>query len=105
MKRRRRFTILFLTLGALFVCAAAYRVAAQARQTLSAAFQRQVLVPPGEAPFNLRFFTTAVKTDSRGRIITGLTSDPVKKIVGAEPAGLRAGIARFTKIMFGANYF
>ena len=71
---------------------------------LSAPFERQVLVPPGEAPFELRMFTTAVKTDSRGRIITGPTSDPVKTIVGAEPAGERGGLDRFTKIMYGASY-
>ena len=32
-------------------------------QTFSAPFQRQVLETPPEAPFELRFFTTAVKTD------------------------------------------
>ena len=38
------------------------------------AFVRKVLAPAlPEAPFPLRFFTTAVKTDSRGRIITGPT--------------------------------
>jgi DNA-binding beta-propeller fold protein YncE len=75
------------------------------RATLSAPFERKVLVPTGEAPFNLRFFPSAVKVDSQGRIITGLNSDPVKKIVGAEAAGERGGMQRFTKIMFGANYF
>lgn len=74
-------------------------------QTLSAFFERKVLTPPGEAPFNLRFFSTAVKTDSQDRIITGQTSDPVKKIVGAEAAGERGGLLRYTKIMFGADYF
>jgi DNA-binding beta-propeller fold protein YncE len=73
-------------------------------QTFSEAFQRKILETPPEAPFELRFFETAVKTDSRGRIITGLTSDPVKTIVGAEPAGRRAGLDRFTKIMYGAGY-
>ena len=34
-----------------------------ARLTLSASFERRILKPPPEAPFNLRFFTTAVKTD------------------------------------------
>jgi DNA-binding beta-propeller fold protein YncE/mono/diheme cytochrome c family protein len=73
--------------------------------TLSAPFERQVLAPSGpEAPFHLRFFPTAVKTDSRGRILTGPTSDPVKNLVGAEPAGERAGLQRFTKILFGAGY-
>ena len=57
---------------------------------LSAPFQLKVLETPPEAPFELRFFTTAVKTDSRGRIITGPTSDPVKNIVGAESAGRAA---------------
>ena len=83
-----------------------YRLAAQqTRQTLSAPFERLVLNTSAEAPFELRFFTTAVKTDSRGRIITGLQDDPVKTLVGAEPAGERAGLERFTKIMFGADYF
>ena len=73
--------------------------------TLSAAFNRLVLTPPGEAPFNLRFFSTAVKTDSKGEIITGPNSDPVKNLVGAEPAGEMGGLQRYTKIMFGADYF
>jgi DNA-binding beta-propeller fold protein YncE len=73
-------------------------------QKTSAVFQHKILVPPDEAPFNLRMFTTAVKTDSRGRIITGPTSDPVKNIVGAEPAGERGGLERYTKIMYGASY-
>lgn len=76
-----------------------------ARQTLSAPFERRILQPPGEAPFNLRFFPGAVKTDSRGSIITGPTSDPVKRLVGAEPAGERGGMQRYTKIMFGVDYF
>jgi DNA-binding beta-propeller fold protein YncE len=77
----------------------------QPQRTLSTSFERRVLVPPGEAPFGLRLFITAAKTDSRGRIITGLSDDPVKRLVGAEPAGERAGLQRFTKIMFGADYF
>ncbi len=78
--------------------------AAQANATLSAAFARKILAPTEEAPLDLRIFTTAVKTDSRGRIITGLNDDPVKNIVGAESAGVRAGHQRFTKIMYGASY-
>jgi DNA-binding beta-propeller fold protein YncE len=74
------------------------------RRQLSGPFTYSVLKPPGEAPLNLRFFSTAVKTDSRGRIITGPTSDPVKDIVGPESAGERGGMERFTKIMFGASY-
>jgi hypothetical protein len=77
--------------------------AATTRQ-LSGAFAFEVLATTREAPLPLRFFSTAVKTDSRGRIITGPTGDPVKNIVGPEPAGMRAGLARFTKIMFGAGY-
>jgi len=71
---------------------------------LSNNFTFEVLGTTAEAPLPLRFFSTAVKTDSRGRIITGPTNDPVKNIVGPEPAGIRAGLARFTKIMFGASY-
>ena len=77
--------------------------AATTRQ-LSDAFTFEVLATTSEAPLPLRFFSTAVKTDSRGRIITGPTNDPVKNIVGPESAGMRAGLARFTKIMFGAGY-
>jgi DNA-binding beta-propeller fold protein YncE len=95
--------------GALFLAPAVLggvrALALQSRPTLSAPFARKILVPPGEAPFEHRFFTTAVKTDSRGRIITGPTSDPVKNLVGAEPAGERGGMQRYTKIMFGADYF
>ena len=72
----------------------------------SAAFELKVLAPSlPEAPFDLRFFSGAVKTDSRGVIITGPDDDPVKKLVGAEAAGQRAGVDRFTKILFGVGYF
>jgi DNA-binding beta-propeller fold protein YncE len=72
----------------------------------STPFQLRVLAPSlPEAPFHLRFFGGAVKTNSRGEIITGPDNDPVKKLVGAESAGLRAGLERFTKIMFGVGYF
>ena len=104
MKRRIQWLVIALMFAAglasfLFRTSAAPLVA-----TMSAPFERKILQPPPEAPLNLRFFTTAVKTDSRGRIITGPTSDPVKDIVGAEPAGERGGLPRFTKIMFGAGY-
>ncbi|HEX2686941.1 MAG TPA: YncE family protein [Kofleriaceae bacterium] len=73
--------------------------------TLSVSFTRHILAPVGpEPPLALRLFSTPVKTDSRGSVITGQTSDPVKNIVGAEAAGTRAGFARYTKIMFGAQY-
>jgi hypothetical protein len=78
--------------------------ASPARLTLSAPFERKILRTGPEAPLPLRLFITAVKTDSRGRIITGETSDPVKTVVGAEAAGERAGIMRYTKIMHGASY-
>ena len=78
--------------------------AGQASLILSPNFQPRILSTSGESPLELRIFTTAVKTDSRGRIITGPTSDPVKNIVGAEPAGERGGMQRFTKIMYGASY-
>src|SRR5581483_2807846 len=71
---------------------------------LSNPFTYKILSTMPEAPLPLRFFSTAVKTDSRGRIITGPTSDPVKNIVGPESAGERGGLIRFTKIMFGAGY-
>jgi DNA-binding beta-propeller fold protein YncE len=100
-------TLQLIVLVAVFVCVGAigYRLSAQSRLTLSATFARQVLATSAEAPFALRFFTTAVKTDSTGRIITGPTSDPTKTLVGAEFAGDRAGVARYTKILFGADYF
>ena len=72
----------------------------------AATFEHKVLSPAlPEAPFDLRFFTGPVKTNSRGEIITGPDSDPVKKLVGAEAAGPRAGLDRYTKILFGAGYF
>ena len=71
---------------------------------LSPNFTYKVLATTAEAPLPLRFFSTAVKLDSRGRIITGPTNDPVKNIVGPEPIGERGGLMRFAKIMFGAAY-
>lgn len=76
------------------------------RLTAAPTFTRRVLAPSlPEAPFDLRYFSGPVKTDSRGEIITGPNSDPVKKIVGAESAGQRAGLDRYTKILFGVGYF
>jgi DNA-binding beta-propeller fold protein YncE len=89
---------------ALIVSAVNGGVLATPAQTVD--FEARVLAPAlPEAPFGLRFFPGAVKTNSRGEIITGPDDDPVKKLVGAEAAGERAGIERFTKIMFGVNYF
>ncbi|HKN51660.1 MAG TPA: beta-propeller fold lactonase family protein, partial [Amycolatopsis sp.] len=68
-------------------------------------FTRLVLTPPGEAPLEARLFTGPVKLDSQNEMITGANADPVKKIVGAAPAGERAGLQRFTKILFEVDYF
>jgi DNA-binding beta-propeller fold protein YncE len=78
--------------------------ASQSSLILSPNFQPRILSTSGESPLALRIFITAVKTDSRGRIITGPNSDPVKNVVGAESAGERGGMQRFTKIMYGASY-
>jgi len=107
MRRRRLLLfILGLTLIAVgLVVRTTFPVSAtQSSLILSPNFQPRILSTSGESPLALRIFTTAVKTDSRGRIITGPTSDPVKNIVGAESAGERGGIQRFTKIMYGASY-
>ena len=72
--RSRKFALIASTFLGLTLIALA--VGAQSRATLGAAFERRVLVPPPEAPFPLRLFSGPVKTDSRGRIITGPTSDP-----------------------------
>jgi DNA-binding beta-propeller fold protein YncE len=97
-----------LIVGASILCTAAfgYRLSAQSAPALSAPFARQVLAAAlPESPFDLRLFTGAVKTNSEGRIITGPDDDPVKTLVGAELAGERAGLPRFTKILFGVDYF
>ncbi len=107
MRTRR---LLLCTLGLILIAAGLiFRTtfsasASQSSLILSPNFQPRILSTSGESPLALRIFTTAVKTDSRGRIITGPTSDPVKNVVGAEPAGERGGMQRFTKIMFGASY-
>jgi len=95
-----------LTVGLVAAIGSGVGVLVTAMQSPPAAFQRKVLAAAlPEAPFGLRIFTGAVKTDSRGEIIDGPDTDPVKKLVGAEAAGPRAGMERFTKIMFGAGYF
>src|SRR5512147_794100 len=90
----RRRTVLSLTLAALAVSALLFSTGCQTagHRHLSDSFDCLVLAPVlPEAPFDLRFFPSAVKTDSTGRIITGQTADPVKNLVGAEAAGVRAG--------------
>ncbi len=58
-----------------------------------------------EAPFDLRFFPTAVKTDGQGNLIESPdNSGTTKDLVGAEAAGIKAGLPRFTRIMFSAHY-
>jgi hypothetical protein len=91
----------------LVLVGAAVRGAATATALQSGpTFVPKVLAPAlPESPFDLRFFAGAVKTNSRGEIITGLANDPVKNIVGAESAADRAGVERFTKILFGVDYF
>ena len=57
-------------------------VGARATSLQPVTFERKVLSPAlPEAPFPLRFFAGAVKTNSRGEIITGPDDDPVKKLV------------------------
>ena len=88
-------------------CAAVgYRVAAQGSSTLGPAFERRIMAPAlPESPFALRLFSTAVKTDGGGNVITSIDAPPPHNLVGAEAAGERAGLPRFTKIMFSASYF
>ena len=83
------------------------RLRAQGRRTLGPPFQRLVLgAALPESPFHLRFFPTAVKTDGQGNVISGPdASGVVKDLVGAEFAGTRAGVPRYTKILFSASYF
>jgi DNA-binding beta-propeller fold protein YncE/mono/diheme cytochrome c family protein len=104
MIRKLKYLVAGLALSVALGALLSHTSASQTSTTLSAPFERKVLATLPEAPFNLRFFTTAVKTDSRGRIITGPNSDPVKEVVGQEAAGERGGLQRFTKIMFGASY-
>jgi DNA-binding beta-propeller fold protein YncE len=107
MNRLKILALAIAVGGGLVWSALSFTSTASARRsnlTLSQQFERRVLSTTKEASFELRFFETAVKTDSQGKIITGPTSDPVKNIMGAESAGERGGLERFTKIMFGASY-
>lgn len=113
--RFRRVTIVVVVVGLAAGAALVSQLEglAAAPQMLSASFTPQVLRPVGsdtpgavtpEAKLELRLFDTSVKTDSQGNIIKGPTADPVKNLVGEQSAGTRAGIERFTRIMFGANF-
>ncbi len=102
---RRWFPLMTLVWSAVLIVEIV-SVRTRATTVQSASFELRVLAPAlPEAPFGLRFFTGPVKTDSRGEIIDGPDDDPVKKLVGAEAAGERAGVDRFTKILFGVGYF
>src|SRR4051794_4903883 len=96
--------VILTVLGLVFPSARELRAASGGRKQLGPAFSYKILATSPEAPDELRLFTTAVKTDSRGEIITGPNSDPVKNVVGSEAAGERGGLQRYTKIMFGAGY-
>jgi hypothetical protein len=83
-----------------------YNVAAQGSKTFGQAFKRRILAAAlPESPFGLRLFSTAVRTDANGRVITNIDAPPPHNLVGAEAAGDRAGLPRFTKILFSASYF
>ena len=103
---RRRLTLKLALIAGMMSAAVCFLAFSPSdHQLLSAPFSRLVLSPVSpEAPLELRLFETAVKTDSRGRIITDFNDDPVKNYVGAEDAGKRAGLERYTRILFGAGY-
>jgi DNA-binding beta-propeller fold protein YncE len=96
--------VILLLVGLLFPETRSLIAAGVGRKQLGPPFTYQTLATSSEAPLALRLFTTAVKTDSKGKIITGINSDPVKNAVGPEPAGERGGMDRYTKVMFGAGY-
>ena len=82
-----------------------YRLLAQSSGTLGAPFEIQILAPAlPESPFDLRFFSTAVKTGADGGIIRDVNATGPFFLVGAEAAGDRAGLPRFTKILFANAY-
>ncbi len=105
--RYRRVVLATATLVLVLVgVARTTQVRAQGGVVLGPAFDARVLAAAlPEAPFNLRFFTGAVKTKPDGSIITGPGFVGPRNLVGAEAAGERAGVQRFTKIMFGVGYF
>ena len=107
VRRLRTSRITAVILGAfLTMCGVAgYRLLAQGSATLGAPFQRQILKAAlPESPFDLRFFSTAVKTGADGRIVRDVKAPGPSRLVGAEAAGDRAGLPRFTKILFANDY-
>src|SRR3954447_474501 len=105
--RYRRVVVATATLILILVgVARSTRITAQATGTLGPPFTARVLAAAlPEAAFDLRFFTGPVKTKPDGTIITGPGFTGPRNLVGAEKAGQRAGVDRFTKIMFGVGYF
>jgi DNA-binding beta-propeller fold protein YncE len=105
--RHRRAVLALATI--IFVTAAIAKsthLLAQGPRTLGPSFESRILAPSlPEAPFPLRFFSGAVKTTPDGSIITGPGFTGRRNLVGAEAAGERGGLDRFTKILFGVNYF
>ena len=83
----------------MFVVAIGYRLSAQTRLTLSTAFARQVLATSSEAPFKLRFFTTAVKTDSRGTRPVGVAVSPNPSIYPRPYAVVLNEYANFASVI------
>ena len=104
--RHRRVVFALATVLFISAAVASSRLIAQGPRTLGASFQPRVLAAAlPEAPFPLRFFSGAVKTKPDGSIITGPGFTGRRNLVGAEAAGERGGLDRFTKILFGVNYF
>jgi DNA-binding beta-propeller fold protein YncE len=107
VRRLRTSRITLAIVGsALGMCAiSGYRLLAQGSATLGAPFERQILAAAlPESPFDLRFFSTAVKTGADGRIVRDVNTPGPSRLVGAEAAGDRAGLPRFTKILFANKY-
>jgi DNA-binding beta-propeller fold protein YncE len=108
VRRLRTSRIALAIVGsALGMCAmTGYRLLAQTSGgTLGAPFTRQILEPAlPESPFDLRFFSTAVKVGADGRIVRDVNAPGPSRLVGAEAAGVRAGLPRFTKILFANAY-
>src|SRR6185436_6839136 len=108
VRRLRTSRIALAIVGsALGMCAmTGYRLLAQTSGgTLGAPFTRQILEPAlPESPFDLRFFSTAVKVCADGRIVRDVNAPGQSRLVGAEAAGVRAGLPRFTKILFANAY-
>jgi len=104
--RSRRVVVATATLILILVgVVRSTKISAQGPRPLGASLTANVLAPAlPESPFDLRFFSGPVKTTPDGTIITGPGFTGQRNLVGAESAGLRAGLERFTKIMFGGLF-